>query len=197
MSETFQQQATGPMTYPAKGTLNRFLFQLPMIAWRMGLGPVQGHYQLVLTTWGRKSSLPRHTMLSYTAYHGTPYIISGWCERSDWYKNIMANPIVTVQSSLGTYSSRARRVNDVAEFRAVMELIFRSGGDTHFKPMLESLDIAYDLPGILARRDRIFMIALDPVFEPGPPPMPADLTWVWGIMVISFFSGWLLGRLRK
>ena len=194
MSTSFQQKETGSMTYPTNGTLNRFLFKLPVIWWRMGLGSIQGHWQLVLTTWGRKSKLPCHTMLTYTAYQGKAYIISGWNERSDWYQNILANSVVTVQSSLGTYSAFARRVSDIDEYRAVMEPIFQTGGDSHFRPWLQSLDIAHDLGDVIAKRERVFLIALDPTPEAGPPAMPADLKWVWGAMAVSFVIGWLLGR---
>lgn len=182
------------MTYPANRTLNRLMFKLPVIWWRMGLGPIQGHWQLVLTTWGRKSNLPRHTLLTYTAYQGKAYVISGWNERSDWYQNIAANSHVTVQSSSGTYGASARRVSDSDEYRAVMELTFRSGGDSHFRPWLQSLDIAHDLGDVIAKRERVFLIALDPVPDAGPPAMPVDLKWVWGVMGISFVLGWLLGR---
>ena len=73
MTEKYQQKASGSMTYPKKGTLNRLNFKSPLIWWRMGLGPLMSHQalagnkMLVLTSWGRKSQLPRHTMLTYVS----------------------------------------------------------------------------------------------------------------------------------
>lgn len=194
MSSPFHQQATGAMTYPAPWTLNRLLFKTPLIWWRMGLGPALGRWMLVLTTWGRRSRLPRHSMLSYTPYGGRVYLISGWGSRADWYQNITADPHVTVQAGRGAYNALARRVTDVEEHAAVMGLLLQTGGDTHFRPWLKSLDIAYDLDDLTAKRDRVYLVALDPTGEPGPPPMPADLTWVWGVIVGSFAAGWWLGR---
>lgn len=193
-SNSFSQNASGAMTYPAKGTLNWLLFKLPKFWWRVGLGPIQGRWQLVLTTYGRKSKLPRHTMLSYTVYQGKAYIISGWNERSDWYKNLDVNPVVTVQSALGSYTACARRVSNLDEYRRVMVEMFRSGGDSHFKPWLKSLEIAYNLEDALAKRDRVFLIALDPVLLAGPPGMPADLVWVWGVIGAALIFGWRIGR---
>lgn len=197
MSNTFQQRASGPMTYPAGGTLNRFLFKTPLIWWRMGLGSVLGQAMLVLTTWGRRSRLPRHTMLSYTLCNGNVYIAAGWGERSDWYRNIERDPRVTVQRGKGSYSAIARRVTEVEEFGAISRRLFQTGGDTHFRPWLESLGIAYDVNDLIAKRERVHMLALDPSREPGPPPMEADLVWIWGVMLASFALGWLFGRYAR
>jgi hypothetical protein len=75
--------------------------------------------------------------------------------------------------------------------------VLETGGDSHFIPWLESLDIAYDLDDLVAKRDRVYMVALDATDEPGPPPMPVDLKWVWGVMLASFVAGWLMGRFSK
>ena len=190
---SFHQNTTGAMTYPDPGTLNRWLFQVPAIWWRMGLGPIQGRWQLVLTTRGRKSGLPRHTMLSRARLGDKSYVISGWNQRADWYQNISHDPRVTVQTDQNTYPARARRVIDLEEYSRVMDLLLRNGGDSHFKPWLESLGINLDMRDIIAKRDRVYLVALDPADEAGhPPPMPVDLKWVWVVMVLPFVSGWLL-----
>ena len=43
MSEEYQQDASGTMAYPKRGTLNRLIYTIPRIMWRMGLGPYLGH----------------------------------------------------------------------------------------------------------------------------------------------------------
>ena len=110
MPSSFRQDATGSMTYPARWTLNRFLFKSPVIWWRMGLGPLLRRWMLLLTTWGRRSRLPRHTLLSYTLHAGKAYVISGWGDRTDWYQNLSADPQVTVQFGSSPFAAIARRV---------------------------------------------------------------------------------------
>src|SRR3989304_8332152 len=119
MPSSFQQDAPGPMTYPARWTLNRLLFKSPVLWWRMGLGPLLRRRMLLLTTWGRKSRLPRHTMLSYTLHGGKAFLISGWGQHTDWYRNTSADPHVTVQLGKNPYHAIARRVNDVEEYATV------------------------------------------------------------------------------
>jgi deazaflavin-dependent oxidoreductase (nitroreductase family) len=136
--EDYRQEVAGSMTYPQRGTLNRVIFKVPLIWWRMGLGPLLSHEalagnkMLVLTTWGRKSQSPRHTMLSFVVAGERIYVCSGWGAKSDWYKNILANPEVTLQVGRRVYSARARRVREIDEFQQIAQEMFATGGDTHF-----------------------------------------------------------------
>jgi len=198
MAKTHRQGSAGFMTYPARGTLNRLLFKTPLILWRMGLGPLLGRWMLVLTTWGRKSGLPRHTMLEYGAIGKTRYLLAGWGERSDWYRNIQANSQVTVQVGSGTEYATARCVGDADEFAAVMRPVFEHGGDAYFRPMLEALDIRYDWDDLFAKRDRMLVVALDPSDDQGPPSMHSDLQWLWPValtgIALMWFAAWVSSR---
>jgi deazaflavin-dependent oxidoreductase (nitroreductase family) len=214
-NEHFEQDTHGAMTYPAKGTFNRWMFKTPLIWWRMGLGSLLGRTMMVLTTWGRKSHQPRHTMVSFTQLAGRIYIGAGWGERCDWYQNLQADPHVTIQLYAPSITGKngvvalpalARRVVDEDEFRLIAQRLLETGGDTHFKPWLSSLGVAYDCEEMVAKRQRIHQLALDPqIIEPGspvqrsdfPPAMPADLKWVWAIMAGSFCLGWLVGRGKR
>ncbi len=213
-SAAFKQDAHGTMTYPAKGTVNRILFKTPLLWWRSGLGSLLGRSMLVLTTWGRKSHQPRHTMLSYTPLSGHIYLGAGWGAHCDWYQNLVINPhvtlqiwnpCVTAQTGEAIIPAMARRVTDEDEFRNISRRLFETGGDTHFKPWLKSLGVAYDCEDMVANRERIYQLALDlqPIIpvdqlvESGYPyPMESDLKWVWPVMAGSFGLGWLLGRRR-
>ena len=139
MNDGFLQEMTGAMTYPRRGTANRSIFKAPILLWRMGLGPVLGKHMLVLSTWGRKSMIPRHTMLSYYEHIGSFYVLSGWGEKSDWYQNITSNPAVTVQTDKITTNAIARRVEQIDEYRLVMQALLDGGGDSHFEPWLASI----------------------------------------------------------
>jgi deazaflavin-dependent oxidoreductase (nitroreductase family) len=178
------------MTYPKKGTLNRLLFKSPLLWWRMGLGKIlshnalSGNKMLVLTSWGRKSHKPRHTMLSYALVGGREFVSSGWGGRTDWYKNIVADPHVTVQVGGRVYSARARRVQDVGELTKIAQEMFSTGGDTHFVSWLDSFGIEHDLQDVIDKRDRLVLVAFDESEETGPPPMPVDLKWVWGVILL-------------
>ena len=154
---------------------------------------------LVLSTWGRKSNLPRHTMLSYIQVDGQTYVASGWGAASDWYKNILANPAVTIQARGKVYAARARRVGDLDEYTRIIAEMLDTGGDSHFEPWLASYGISPDRTDMLAKRERLHFIAFDPNDGNGPPPLPVDLQWAWGLtlIILIFAAVWLLSRRGK
>jgi deazaflavin-dependent oxidoreductase (nitroreductase family) len=202
MTKNDDQKASRAMTYPKKGTLNRMLFKTPLILWRMGLGGMLSHEalsgsrMLVLTSWGRKSQKPRHTMLSYVLAGGREYVSSGWGARTDWYKNILANPHVTVQAGPKSYGAKARRVQDNDEFKRIAQEMFETGGDSHFAAWLESFGIEYDLQDMIDKKEQLYLVAFDKGEEtgPNPPPLPIDLKWIWGVGLLILICIWLWVR---
>ncbi len=188
--------SSDPMSYPKKGSINRIIYKIPLMLWRIGFGPFLSHpnrggkKMLVITTRGRKSKLPRHTMVSCIDFDQKNYAISGWWLRSDWIKNIHEDPLVTVQVGLKIYPALARRVVDLEEFRGVARSLFDSGGDSHFKDWLDTLEIAYTLDDLIDKRDLVYIIGFDPVKMEGPAPLLADLIWIWAVF-ISFLLGFL------
>ena len=188
--------SSDPMAYPKKGSINRIIYKTPLLLWRLGFGPVLSHpnrggkKMLVITTRGRKSKLPRHTMVSCIDFDRKNYAISGWWLQSDWIKNIHEDPLVTVQFGLNIYSAHARRVVDLEEFRGVTRSLFESGGDSHFKEWLDTLEIAYTVDDLIDKRDLVHFIGFDPVEQEGPAPLTANLIWIWAV-AFSLLLGWL------
>ena len=131
-------------------------------------------------------------MLTCEQHGGKAYVLSGWGARSDWYRNLQANPQVTVQFGRTVYTATARRVADVEEYAAVMSHILRTGGDSHFKPWLQSLDIQETLGDLIAKRERVHLLALDPSDQPGPPPLARDLVWIWLVVIVGLLAAALL-----
>lgn len=192
----YEGKPSRSMTYPSKGTFNRLLYKTPLFLWRAGMGPLLSHpvlggsRMLALTTRGRKSGQPRHTMLSYAPAAGKDYVCSGWGERSDWVKNILADPLVTIQVGRREYTGWAYRVDDLEEFMAVAEQMFLTGGDSHFEPWLASHGITYDLEDMIAKRERLAIFGFVPVEEVGPDPLQADLGWIWLIFPVLVLAIW-------
>ena len=80
-------------------------------------GPFVGRPMIILTTTGAKTGKPRTTPLVYTR-HGDGYVIVASKGGSDtdpaWYRNIVANPHVTVEVDGQTFRAHAR-ITDEAE----------------------------------------------------------------------------------
>lgn len=99
-------------SHAPKGLL-RFLFRLPIWLYRAQLGWVLGKRFLMLTHTGRKSSLLRRVVLEVVSYDdktGAYFVVAGWREKADWFKNIQANPTVTITIGLQTITAGAQVV---------------------------------------------------------------------------------------
>ena len=182
--QTQSMPQTGLMTYP-NVVWRRFVFRLPLYLWRLGLGRFLPVHFFVLTTTGRKSGLPRHTMLEHARIGDAFFIGSGWGKRSDWVRNLEVDPLATVQTvQAGAVSVRASHATAVAELRQVYHAM--SGKSPAWKDYLAMWGVENtESDFIAAHQDgRLLTYRLSPVSAETPPQLPADLRWVWG---------WVLG----
>ncbi|MFG2309868.1 nitroreductase family deazaflavin-dependent oxidoreductase [Streptomyces sp. NPDC048566] len=78
----------------------RRLARLPVFLFRVGLGPLFGRRLLVLHHRGRVTGLDRRVALEVVARgrHPVHWIVaSGFGPRSDWYRNLLAEPKTVIQ----------------------------------------------------------------------------------------------------
>jgi len=181
------------MTYPGSRWL-KFAVKAPIFLWRLGLGPIVGRVFMLITTIGRKTGLPRRTVVEYHVLpeNGRKYAPCAFGPKAQYYRNIVADPHVTIQTADGTERMIATRVTDDDELVAVYEL-FRRRDPVVLNRYLDSLDIRPDPAEVVAKKDRIYWLRFDPTDEPTPPPLEADLKWVW-LVVLAGLVGFGLGR---
>ena len=79
--------------------LSRLLYRLPILLYRAGLGWLLGKRFLLLTHIGRISGLPRQAVLEVIRFdpdNESYYVISGFGEQADWFRNIQLTPAVEI-----------------------------------------------------------------------------------------------------
>lgn len=162
----------------------RELLRLPVVLWRLGLGPLVGRFEprrggplVLLTVTGRSSGLPRHTPVMVHVVGGQTYV---WCPyggRSEWYRNLIANPLATVQSHRGTHVVRAASIEDDEAVEVVAAL--RRFDAPWLRSYLDAEGIADTPEDIVRNRQRLHVRRLDSTPEEGPPALKADLAWLW------------------
>jgi deazaflavin-dependent oxidoreductase (nitroreductase family) len=96
------------------GPAFKWVFKIPILQYKLGLGWMIGRYILLLTTTGRKSGKLRHTPLEYIydAENDRYRIAAGWGGKTDWYRNVCANPHVTVQVARRKFDAIAEKASD-------------------------------------------------------------------------------------
>jgi deazaflavin-dependent oxidoreductase (nitroreductase family) len=171
-----RQERLSPAHYP-QTEHERADLRRPILAWRLGLGRLAGRVLLLITVTGRTSGLPRRTPVAPHRVGGRTYV---WCPyggRSQWYRNLVANPVATVQSHRGTQVVRAERLSDEEVVQVVEEL--RVFDAPWLRRYLDGEGVADTPEDLVRNKDRLHLRRLDPTTEPGPPALPADLAWVW------------------
>jgi deazaflavin-dependent oxidoreductase (nitroreductase family) len=94
----------------------------PQIVYALGLGPVMGRLVLLLTTTGRKTGLKRVTPLQYEEVGEKIYLGASRGLKSDWVRNILANPRVEVRVKARRFTGLAEVVTDLSRVADFLEL---------------------------------------------------------------------------
>lgn len=181
--------------YPKKEWM-RWAMKAPILTWRLGLGPLVGKVMMILTTTGRKTGVPRHTMIECHKINGKKYAPCAYGEKADYYRNILVDPRVTVQTADGTESMIASRVTDDEELAMFLKhgMDFAPGMLTWY---LESLGIEPTVEDVIANKDKIYWLRFDPTEELTPPGLEVDLAWLWPLGLVLILIAWWSDRRKK
>ena len=89
-------------------------------AWLAELGEVENCY---LTTTGRRTGRAHEIEIWFGVVDATVYLISGNGPTADWYRNLVADPNVTIRIDGAARRGTARVVSDVDERELVGDLM--------------------------------------------------------------------------
>ncbi len=76
-----------------------------------------------LTTTGRVSGKPHEIEIWFGVQNNSVYLMSGGGTKSDWVKNLLKNPNVTVRIAKHTFTGTARLVKDEQEEVATRNIL--------------------------------------------------------------------------
>jgi deazaflavin-dependent oxidoreductase (nitroreductase family) len=195
MKGEYKQKDVSFLTYPREAW-HQALFKAPVQLWRLGLAPLIGQVMMLITHTGRRSGQPRRTMVEYFKMDGVKYVASGFGSRAQWYRNIEADPHVTIQTADGVERVRARRLTDGETLLRLLDRVrIRDGPLYHV--YLQALDVQPEQSDILAKLDRFYWLTFDPTDQPTPPPLQVDRVWVLPAIAAGLLGLIILGRKRK
>jgi deazaflavin-dependent oxidoreductase (nitroreductase family) len=99
---------------PAPTGLFRLCLRLPIWLYRLRCGWVLKSRFLLLTHIGRRSGLPRQTVLEVVHHDRateTYFIAPGWGEKPDWFRNLQKTPTAVVTVGRKRFAATARRLS--------------------------------------------------------------------------------------
>lgn len=109
---------------PRPTGLSRWLFRLPIFLYRWGLGWLLGGRFLLLNHIGRKSGLPRQTVLEVVKYEpptDTYFVAVGFGPKTDWYRNLLKTPQATIEVKQRKLAVTADPLAPAASAEAMVE----------------------------------------------------------------------------
>ncbi len=115
------------------------------LLYRRFLYRLAGKGVLLLTTRGRKTGNPHTIGLQYEFINGCYYVGSAAGDRSDWYRNLLADPCVTVEVGAHHFKAKAEPVIDPERIAAFLEFRLKK------RPLMIRLILSMD--GLKGRLD--------------------------------------------
>jgi len=103
-------------------TIYRWIKRPPQIAYALGLGPLIGRLVLLLTTTGRVTGKPRITPLQYEKLGDVYYVGAARGMKSDWVKNILADPHVHIRVKSRYFPGIAEVITTPSEIADYLEI---------------------------------------------------------------------------
>ena len=123
---------------PPKG-LARRLFRLPIFLYKVGLGWIFGNRFLMLNHIGRKSGLTRHAVLEVVQHDPQTdvYVVAvGFGETSQWYRNILARPEVSITVGRRKLDVTAERLDPQAAGQVLQDFARRYPNEARMAGLL-------------------------------------------------------------
>ncbi|PKO10272.1 MAG: hypothetical protein CVU40_06665 [Chloroflexi bacterium HGW-Chloroflexi-2] len=165
-----------------KTVTDKFYSHAPIYAWRFGLGPIVGRYIMIITQINHKTGNPCKTSIEYFEINGIKYIANLFGVQSQWYRNIMSNPRVSIQTSDGTEQMVAVPVSQDDELITIIEWLLNRN-PKFITRYMDEFGVQPSRKDILKHKNDLIFLRFDPTSEPTPRGLEVDLAWIWPILL--------------
>lgn len=162
--------------------IKSFYKKAPVYGWRFGLGPIIGRYLMIITQINHRTGNPCNVSLEYFAINGIKYCANLFGVQSNWYRNLLANPRVTIQTSDGTEQMVAIPITQDDEIITVVEWLLNRN-PKFGNNFLAELGTQPTRKEILSRKEDFVFLRFDPTSEPTPHGLEVDLAWIWPLLL--------------
>jgi deazaflavin-dependent oxidoreductase (nitroreductase family) len=161
----------------------RYFNKFMLLLWRLGLGRMLNMWPegtgriMVLTHTGRRSGQRRQNPVNYAILNGDVYCTAGFGAKSDWYRNLRANPEVEVWLPDSWYSGLAEDVTGCPGSTTIMRQVLIASG---FAARAEGINPQTFSDEEIERATSDYRLVRIHLTAPRTGPGgPGDLAWVW------------------
>lgn len=164
---------------------NRYM----VLMWRLGLGrvinmaPERVGRIMVLVHIGRKSGQTYYTPVNYDRAGDRVYCMAGFGERTQWYQNIMATPVIEIWLPGERWLARATDVTQIPDRAKHLRAVLLSSGFA--AETFEGIDpqtLSDDALEAMMDEKGYRLLRLEKQQTVTGRGGPGDLAWVWLVM---------------
>ncbi len=189
--EKSEQKARQIFKYFNKGMV--FLWKLGLADW-INIWPSVFGQIMVLNHTGRKSGYNRLTPVNYAILDGEIYCCAGFGAISDWYRNILKNPLVEIWLTEGRWLGQAEDISDHPErLRILREVLIGSGFAAPLFGLKPKQLNDFDLDQLTHDYRLVHIKRVD---EKTGRDGPGELAWIWPL-ITAILLLWLGRRNKK
>ena len=139
----------------------RRLMRAPRYLYDLRLGRLLGRRFVLIEHTGRKSGLPRKTVLEVVGYDDTSMdVAAAWGSKSDWFQNLVANPAARVSSGRLRGAPATAAAVAPAEAAAVFDRYAREHRRAA-RALASALQLPFDDPAAMAAAVPLLRLTLD------------------------------------
>jgi deazaflavin-dependent oxidoreductase (nitroreductase family) len=161
------------------------------------MGTPLGGWLLLLRVRGRNSGLMRDTPLSYLVADGAVWVMAGFGSRTDWFRNLLADPQVEILLPGRTIACRAQPVDDPQiRARIIPRLVRVTGAPGYLTGIDPFRSTDNELLAATAWVPLIRLAADDQPVIAGPDD-PGGLGWVWRQGLLVLIGAFVVRTLRR
>lgn len=176
--------------------------QFMLMLWRLGLGPwinfwpkVVGRI-MVITHIGRKSGLKRQTPVNYAIVDGEVYCTAGFGKKSDWYRNVKANPEVEVWLPDGWWAGSVEEISEpIKRLSLLRKILQNSGFASSTFGGIDPVKISDE--ELVKKTPEYNVFHIRRTAARTGPGGPGDLAWVWPLATMMLVPMALRRRKRR
>jgi hypothetical protein len=119
-----------------------------------------------------RSAARRPAIIEFHEFKKRKYVFGAWGTRTDWYRNIEADPHITIQTWRGAESVIAHRLATQAEYEPAFDYAM---SNPSMRAVMKSFSFKLTRDEFLARKEHFTFVTFDPTSQPTPEPLHADL----------------------
>ena len=168
-----------------------------LLMWRTGLGrwaeiwPAGFGRLMVIEHVGRKSGNRYRTPVNFTRCGPDLYCLAGFGPKTDWYRNVLADPEIAVWLPDGRWTATAAEASESEDRLHLMRKVLIDSG---FASRAIGLDPRVaDEETLAAATETYRLLRITPKERQDAADGPGDLAWIWWPIALAF----LLGRWTK